>query len=384
MPRAEVAKALDASRDTMRYARLASRREWCEWDVPLRTEGFSVLLPSLASIRLVCKLQALRTRMAILDGRYDDAVDDLKTGFALGRYVGNGATVIHALVGAAAVSLTTKRVEEWVARADSPNLYWSLVNLPRPIIDSRRAIESERVWVYFECPILQQLDAAPLTPQQAGELTTQMVRLLRALQSGGDKTDAAWEARQRKVLADAVAKNHKSAIEELKGRGYKAEMVEAMPPEQVVFLALFERYREIRDDFFKLFGLPFWEARERFTDVDKRIDEECRRVKGEFGGSGLFAELMPSLSRAHFMLTRADRDIAILQCVEAIRLYAHGHEGKLPNSLADIKELPIPLNPITGQSFVYEMKGNRATLVGDTLPGMPRGDEIRYELQMAK
>jgi hypothetical protein len=386
LPRAEMDKALDRGRDALHYARLASRREWCEWDVPARSEGFAALLPSLAPIRTTCKLQALRTRTAIAEGRYDDALDDLKTGYALGRYVGNGITLIHNLVGSATVSLATRRVEEWVSSPDSPDLYWALTSLPRPIID-RRGLEWERAVVYFECPILQKIDTAPLSPAQVRELTDQVIKLRRVLasQSGGDKPDAEWETAQRKALADAAARNHKRARQELKSRGYKAEMVEAMPPEQVVVLVWFDGYRVIGDDLFKLFRLPFWEAQPLFADVEKRIGEERERVEAELGG-GLFVELIPTpnLGRAYFLLIRPDRDIAMLRCVEAIRLYAHAHEGRLPTSLADIKELPLPLNPITGQPFVYEMKGDRATLVGDILPGMPRGAEIRYELQMAR
>ena len=44
------------------------------------------------------------------------------------------------------------------------------------------------------------------------------------------------------------------------------------------------------------------------------------------------------------------------------------HDGKLPDSLDQIQELPVPLDPLTDQPFQWTVDGNTATLKGPPLP----------------
>lgn len=70
--------------------------------------------------------------------------------------------------------------------------------------------------------------------------------------------------------------------------------------------------------------------------------------------------------------------------IEAIRMYAADHDGKLTTTLADITSVPIPDDPLTGKPFVYELTGETAIL----RPAFPATSEAfdnwRYELTMAK
>src|SRR5262249_44728583 len=69
------------------------------------------------------------------------------------------------------------------------------------------------------------------------------------------------------------------------------------------------------------------------------------------------------LKNVSLAAARVDRRLAALRCVEAIRLYAAKHDGKLPATLADIKDLPVPNDPLTGKSLEYAIDGNKATLM---------------------
>ena len=75
-----------------------------------------------------------------------------------------------------------------------------------------------------------------------------------------------------------------------------------------------------------------------------------------------------------------------LRCVEAVRLYAAGHGGKLPPKLADVKEVPVPHDPVTGKPFEYKVSGDRATLFGPSPVGDPRdgGYALTYELTLKR
>ena len=64
-------------------------------------------------------------------------------------------------------------------------------------------------------------------------------------------------------------------------------------------------------------------------------------------------------------------------------MYAAGHDGKLPATLADMKEVPIPADPLTGKSFEYTVDGENATLYGPP-PPVWRNEAINYQLTLKK
>jgi hypothetical protein len=86
-------------------------------------------------------------------------------------------------------------------------------------------------------------------------------------------------------------------------------------------------------------------------------------VEAKKGPFALFAMLFPALISARTAEVRLDRRVAMLRIVEAVRLYAAGHGGKLPDSIDAIKEVPIPLDPVTGDPFTLKIEGDVATLV---------------------
>src|SRR4030042_4724669 len=55
-PRQDAQKLLETYKNALHYTKLASCREWCQWDISFRTEGYSALLPSLATMRQLARL----------------------------------------------------------------------------------------------------------------------------------------------------------------------------------------------------------------------------------------------------------------------------------------------------------------------------------------
>ncbi len=72
--------------------------------------------------------------------------------------------------------------------------------------------------------------------------------------------------------------------------------------------------------------------------------------------------------------------------MEAVRLYAAAHDGKLPASLDDVKDVPIPDDPVTGQPFGYRRVGDRAFLSSTPFPGQPadNANTPTYELMFQR
>ena len=78
--------------------------------------------------------------------------------------------------------------------------------------------------------------------------------------------------------------------------------------------------------------------------------------------------------------------IAALRCVEAVRLYAAAHDGQLPASLEDVKDVPLPLDPVHGKPFEYRVVGDRAFFACPPFPGQPanNANTPTYELSMKR
>jgi hypothetical protein len=91
------------------------------------------------------------------EGKFDEAVRALQTGYTLGRHVAQGQTLIHALIGMAICNMMSQQLEQLIQQPRAPNLYWCLTNLPRPLIDLRATWEGEMAWIYLSYPELRDL-----------------------------------------------------------------------------------------------------------------------------------------------------------------------------------------------------------------------------------
>ncbi len=145
-PDAEVTaylKQFDAGFDALDAA---ARREVVDWrqGVKLEQDGLGGFLREVQKFREVASLNRLRVRRDLARNEFDDAALALRSGFRLGKAVGEGSVTIQMLVGIAIGSVTWGDAIQFVGRPGSPNLYWALASLPRPLIDPRPALEGER------------------------------------------------------------------------------------------------------------------------------------------------------------------------------------------------------------------------------------------------
>jgi hypothetical protein len=129
-----------------------------------------------------------------------------------------------------------------------------------------------------------------------------------------------------------------------------------MPPLQVILLDYRRRFEALRDEELKLLTL-----------IPAQIDALPER---EAVGDGPFADLLPRAAEARRAQARLEQRIGLLRHVEALRLHAAAHDGKLPEKLEDV-ELPLPPDPFTGKPFDYTLDGTAARL----RCGAPKGGE---------
>jgi hypothetical protein len=353
----------------------AARREYLDWELTqrIRETGIALLLPDIQNFREVATLLAVRARLEMATGDLDAALATLQTGFALARHVQEGPTLIQALVGLAIAQVMLTQLEELIQQPGAPNLYWALTSLPRPFGDLRKPLGGEKLMLYGTLHMLRDVETTPLTaPQQEP--------LLKALGGVAEEIDGpvakpGWPVRLLGVAY--VLRAYPAARQALIAEGRKPADVEALPALQVVILHALHEYQRLQDDVFKWCSVPYAEARPHLIEAERQIKLARQRLEGI-----PFTELLPGMMKVVFAGARTDRRIAALRCIEAVRLSAAAHDGKLPAALADITAVPVPADPVTGKAFAYQASGDKVTLSAPPPEGEKPSEHntIHYEL----
>jgi len=359
----------------------AARRAYCDWELTdrLKEDGIKLLIPDVQAMRDFAKFLAARARLEMAEGRLDKALDTLRTGFALARHVGDSVTLIQALVGNAVGAVMLTQLEELLRQPGSPNLYWALTDLPRPFIDLHKPLQGEKLWLFGTFPELREVDNPHLSPQQLERLQAIAAGLAK---EQFDSANPPPDALTRLAVIGWVAKAYPAAKQALIATGRKPEEVEALPAVQVVLIESVRDFERRRDDMFKWTALPYTEARPGLM----RVDRELKEARARRNGLSLAQLLLPAALKVVDATAKLDRRIAALRCVEAVRLHAAAHDGKPPASLADVKDVPIPTDPMTGKGFDYKVNGDTFTLSA----GPPVGDSatpyntLAYEVTLRK
>jgi len=352
---------------------LAARREYCDWEFTprIKAEGIGMVLPDMQGFRTIAKLLAVRARLQMAQGHFDDAVYTLQTGYALGKHVGDAPVFICSLIGVAIPQVMNAQVEELIQCPGSPNLYWALADLPRPFISLRKAGSAEKLWLEAELPVIKDLDVTRLGPQQQKALLEQLQRMFRF---SGDERNSEWQASLD--LLGRVIKAYPEAKKALIAGGRKPAEVEAMPVLVVVMSHSLHRYQQLLDDVLKWHAFPYWQAATGLDQAQKQMQVARAKMEGY-----PFIDFLPALQKVFAVPAALEHRLAALQCIEAIRLFASRHDGRLPAALKDITEVPVPIDPVTGQPFVYRVEGDKAFLFGEGRSNSPPVlNPVRYEL----
>ncbi len=370
LPRKEVRELLDAYRGPLQLADLAAPRERCDWDAAGATlNNLDLMLDEVQSFRELVRLLSLRCRLETAEGQFDKAVATLRTGLTLARHVGEGPLLIHYLVGIALEAIMLGRVEELIQQPGAPNLYWSLTTLPTPLIDARRSLRQESGMLYRTVPELRALQQGPVSARRAEAAAEELFQVLGKLGAGPDKP----------ALAAYAAKHHAAAKRYLLDEGRPKQEVEGLPAHQAVVLHFLGEYDRVYDDAAKWFSVPFWQGHEGL----QRLENEAKAAARRGEGYEAVQMLTPTLIKVYHAGARAERQVAGLRCAEALRLYAAGHDGKPPQKLADVTEVPLPTDPYTGKGFdaYYQFGDGKGVLNVPPPPGMPPTLGRRFELK---
>jgi hypothetical protein len=335
-----------------------ARLDTPDWEVLDRVQknGPDLRLPELAPLRELARALQLRFRGEVARGDFNDAIRTAKTMFALARHLGESPASAANRLGLEVASLTLDTLTEMIQQPRCPNLYWALTDLPCPVVELRKGAQGDRVRADRELRTLR--DDAAMTDAELEELVSHISGRagFAREQVGLPPRNLRAELAARAKDADAV----RAARQRLIAAGVGKETIAGFPTLQVVLLDEKRKFEGRRDDELKLLGLKLWEIEASVVQKDE--------------ANGLFADLLPHISEARRAQGRLEQRIALLRHVEALRMYAAAHAGKLPVKLADVG-VPLPSDPFNGKAFTYTLDGTTARLsaVG-----------LRYEVVLAK
>jgi hypothetical protein len=364
LPLDEAKEYLKRWKYNIKQLELGARRKTAEWNYAFdAVSPIEILLPDVQEMRMQAPMLVLKARVEMAEGRYDEAIRTLETGLSFSQQISEGPFFINNLVAIAIAYIMLNQVPDLIERPGSPNLYWALTALPRPLIDLRKSMELEQRILEMQFPDLADLDR-PRTPEQ---WDAALARVRKEAERIGALVRGK-ETRPGTSAADPAAKSpdlpaaKKYLVEVVKT---PAAAVDAMPPAQVLLLYMLHYSREVRDGYFKAAYLPYAESLPIAREAEKRLkdapDTEAKR---------LVHDLLPVFTKVRGADVRIQRLIALLQAVEALRMYAAAHGGRLPDKLEQVTEAPVPKDPGTERPFEYQHEGQTA-LLASRLPGEP-------------
>jgi hypothetical protein len=322
----------------------------------VQSEGTDLRLPEIDALRLLGTALQVRFRGEIARRDFDGAVTTAKTMFGLARHLGEHPTTAAGRAGLAVAQMALDTLDEMVAQPGCPNLYWALSDLPSPLVDIRKGAQGDRVAADTELRGLR--DDAVMSPEEVEELVGRLSGRLGFAreQAGRPPRNLRAALKARTGDANTLGDLRRRMLAETKASGtldkVAAFRVAAYSPEQVVLLEEKRQYEIRRDEELKLLSVPPW------------------RAEPPTSRTGLFAEFLPRVAEARREQARVEQRVALLRHVEALRMYAAEHGGKLPAALADVT-VPLPTDPFTGKSFEYRLDGETAHLRG----GAPKGEK---------
>jgi hypothetical protein len=358
------------SSNSFRWADWAARLDTLDWQAlgSVQDGGMDRVPAEVAPLQILAEALQVRFRFEVAQHRFDDAIRTAKTMLALGRHLGEHPSEIADLVGLGAAHLALDTVEELMQQPGCPNLYWALTDLPCPLVDLRKGVQGHRLTVAAELRPIR--DDAPMTDKEVDAFVSRLSGILNfARERAGlpPRSPRAW-LQSRVKDRGTVAAARRRLVE----AGLSEKLVEGIPPAQVILLDEKRDYDLRRDDRCKLLALPLPQF-DALTGVAERTQD----------GRGLFFDLLPQVATLRRAQGQLEQQVALLRLVEALRLHAADHDGKLPAKLSDIS-VPLPSDPFTGKPFVYEVEGTTAHLRGHSPRGEGPGADIHYEVNLLK
>lgn len=349
-------------------------------NVHLSENPMGYVLSEIQSLRELARNQRIRCRLAIAEGRIDDAIEVIGQQVSMSRHISMDDFLVSYLVGSAVLREALDDALVLLEHSECPNLYWAFSQLPDPLMNMEACLSMELQFVFLQIPRLREVDLDPRGEEYWKEFIVEFAERTREIDEYNNHNERPivsrelGENRVASILKE-IAANAEKAKEYLIERAILSrERSDGYSDAHLVFLAMKNLVEVSRDELFKWLRLPYGDAREGYI----RVNEEMNQIQERFGWfTGIPQGLLPPFYAFHESVTRSKQRLALVQAIEAIRMAGAENEGKLPESLESVP-VPVPLDPFTGKAFSYRVEGDVATLASEFPLRMPLSVEIRF------
>jgi hypothetical protein len=388
MPKEDMEKWVGYYRNTLAEVKAAAYREQCQFELReqdlrgLDTIGF--LLHDFQFARDLGRALRVRARLEVAGGKLDEALETVRQGLQLSRDTTEPDLLINGLIGIAIASQMQDELLEIIDQPASPNLYWALASLPRPLVDIHRGMRFEMDMPERMLPFLKDAETNQRTPEEWQKLVVECLGKVSEIAALAGPTEKSPEWQSRITAVAGLLLLYPDAKKRLMEDGMSREELEKMPVAQVVAIQAARAQKRIYHEVFKWSALPY-------SQQGTRAEDSTKKLVAEMGGPGQITAadplflgrlLLPAVHSAMAAEVRLQSKFAAIQTIEALRMHAAAHDGQLPKSLEDVTIVPVPLNPATDKPFPYELKAGVATLTVLPPAGRPAGDGRKYIIQM--
>lgn len=373
--------------------RAAFRRD-AFWEYPIGEvpSPHLILLPDVQSLfSFLGHGLSARIRYHLTKGELDKAREGILVGLANGRHLAQTPFYINQLVALSIHQVMLDRTAELISQPDSPNLYWALSTLPDSLLEINRASSLEGDIFGMTFPAVTDFDRER-DDEEWSKMAEQLVEFLEqfgeipAKQEPAHSGDVIDRLLQSLQLAEVnhISKAVRQVRAELPGLlKISAEKIEAMSDAEAG-VRWYTHLRIAQDQHgAAVMSLP---PREAWTEL-KKCQQETKAMREKTSTASQSGLDSATIYVAVWTLKR---NICALRIIEAIRDHLASHDGQLPATLDELKQVSVPHDPLTDRPFEWSVDGKTAILKAPSLPadfiepgtatGKPR--QLVYRLQV--
>jgi len=332
-----IEKWLNENKEILELVIVGSKKPyyWPKYETGEENTGemMAVLLPHLSGFRRLARALRLRAHLRAEQGRYENAFDDIKECYRLGRHIKGDKFLIEQLVGIAIESLATQTIRDILSEhhIDSPVLAELQQSFEQIIADENFTVsfKFEKLCMYDEI--------------------------------------------QRCFTEDRIGSGHISLegfkrfqiLEGLSSADYDGDVMQSLLTSSLHVLFTHpnkQESREMADDLY-----DYWERTARKSPAQIRaenidIEEQTMEL---IGGNILLEILTPALGRVSEIAHRNKADVEAALAIIAILRYKQDI-GSYPDKLeklinADYLKV-LPIDPYSGEPLVYKKMDNNFVL----------------------
>jgi hypothetical protein len=354
-----------------REMKRAAYRRTASWEYPIGEDHqpyYLIWLPDVQGLRhFIGHGLTAKTRFHLSQGELSEAQEAILVGLANSRHLAQTPFLVNQMVAAVIQKSMLACVDELIAQPGAPNLYWALTALPDSMLELERTASLEGNGFAMTFPAAKELDRQR-DPAEWHRMADQLVDVMTAsglISAAPPEQPESTIGKIINSIAPATGIHRTSFVKH--GRrelpqmlGVSEEEVNKMSDDEVG-VRWYSMRRMALDQ--KIETVLSLSPREAWPQA-LQLREELETFRQQSGHDDQFFHPVGACLAMHAV----NRKIQALRVVEAVRDFTSKHEGRLPEKLAEIQDVPVPNDPFTEQPFVWNVKEGVATLACPELP----------------